>query len=237
MWPILVAAGLGSLVGLERQVHQGLAGLRTNALVAAAAAAFVHLPYATDLTNAQPTSLAAAVISGIGFLGTGVILRDGMNVRGLNTAATLWGSAAIGAYAGSGLGWDAGGLAIVILSINLLLRPLLSKLNSITAYFAVGTPSRFSASVQSPQEHVDAARAAVVTGARRVGLHLRSLRTAPLPDLPGVASIDFELLGYGRVDLTVERFMTGLAADAGICTFAWSRAEAPDQDPLLHPGS
>ena len=235
--PILAAALLGALVGLERQVHQGLAGLRTNALVAASAAAFVHLPQAAHAGDVHPASLAAAVISGIGFLGAGVILREGMNVRGLNTAATLWGSAAIGAYAGTGLLVDAAGVAGVILAINLLLRPLLARLNHLTAYFSVGAPARFSASVQGPVSHMDATRAAVVAGAHRAGLHLRSLSTSPLPQDTGSASISFELLGYGRVELTVERFMGKLAAEAGICTFAWSRVGSPDTDPVLHPAS
>ena len=234
MLPILVAAGLGALVGLERQVHQGLAGLRTNALVAAAAAAFVHLPQAAHTGDVHPASLAAAVISGIGFLGAGVILREGMNVRGLNTAATLWGSAAIGAYAGSGLSADAAELAAVILAINLLLRPLLSRLNRLTAYFSVGAPARFTASVQAPATRMDEARSAIVAGVRHAGLHLRSLSTAVPPGGAGDAVISFELLGYGRVELTVERFMAGLAGQAGVGNFSWSRADPAEADPALH---
>ena len=69
--PMLVAAGLGAIIGLERQWHQGMAGLRTNALVATAAGAFVHLPLAAATQDVQPASLAGSVISGIGFLGAG----------------------------------------------------------------------------------------------------------------------------------------------------------------------
>ena len=84
-----VALALGVLIGLERQWHHRLAGLRTNALVATGSAAFVTLMS----EEPSPTRIAAQVASGVGFLGAGVILRDGLSVRGLDTAATLWCSA------------------------------------------------------------------------------------------------------------------------------------------------
>ena len=93
---------LGAFIGAERQWRQRMAGLRTNALVAAGAAMFVML---TALTATADDSfrVAGQVVSGIGFLGAGVILRNGLNITGLNTAATLWCSAAIGTLAGYGM--------------------------------------------------------------------------------------------------------------------------------------
>ena len=80
---------LGMAIGLERQYRQHTAGLRTNTLVCLGAALFVSLP--TFLPGeSSPTRIAAQVVSGIGFLGGGVILREGLNVRGLATAATMW---------------------------------------------------------------------------------------------------------------------------------------------------
>jgi putative Mg2+ transporter-C (MgtC) family protein len=95
-----VGVGCGALIGLERQWRARMAGLRTNALVAAGATLFVLYAVATE--DSSPTRVASYVVSGIGFLGGGVILREGVNVRGLNTAATLWCSAAVGLLAGSG---------------------------------------------------------------------------------------------------------------------------------------
>src|SRR3978361_193771 len=93
---------LGTLIGAERQYRLRSAGLRTNVLVAVGAAAFVDL--AMHLAAADgAVRVIAYVVSGIGFLGAGVIMKEGMNVRGLNTAATLWGSAAVGAIARSDL--------------------------------------------------------------------------------------------------------------------------------------
>src|SRR5262245_62226894 len=111
---LTLGALLGAAIGLERQVRQRLAGLRTNALVSIGAAAFVALAAMTP-EESSPTRVAAQVVSGIGFLGAGVIFREGLSVRGLNTAATLWCSAAIGVLAGAGyLGFCTLGTGIVL---------------------------------------------------------------------------------------------------------------------------
>src|SRR6202000_2006680 len=95
-----VGLGCGALIGIERQWQARRAGLRTNALVATGATLFVL--YAVVTNDSSPTRVASYVVSGVGFLGGGVILREGFNVHGLNTAATLWCSAAVGVLAASG---------------------------------------------------------------------------------------------------------------------------------------
>jgi putative Mg2+ transporter-C (MgtC) family protein len=90
---LAVAFLLSAAIGFERQWRNRLAGLRTNTLVALGAASFVVFA-ALVPGEASPTRVAAQVVSGIGFLGAGLIFREGMSVRGLNTAATLWCSAA-----------------------------------------------------------------------------------------------------------------------------------------------
>lgn len=100
---LVVALGCGALIGSERQIRQRLAGLRTNALVALGAAGFVIFSQLFE-NEVSPTRVAAQVVSGIGFLGAGIIFRDGFNVHGLNTAATLWCSAGVGLMAGAGPG-------------------------------------------------------------------------------------------------------------------------------------
>ena len=126
-----VALLLGALVGLERQWRQRMAGTRTNALVAAGAAAFVM---AGSLLDSDPTAagrLASYVVSGVGFLGAGVIFKDGANVRGLNTAATIWCSAAIGVLTGLGAMNLSLLLALAVLLANTILRPLAYKLHPV----------------------------------------------------------------------------------------------------------
>jgi len=118
---LLLALILGACIGAERQWRQRAAGLRTNTLVCFGAAAFVDL----GLTVAPGTTqVIAYVVSGVGFLGAGAIMKDGGNIRGLNTAATLWCSAAVGACAGAGQMLDAVFVTALLIAINSVLRPL-----------------------------------------------------------------------------------------------------------------
>jgi len=114
---------LGGLIGFERQWRQRLAGLRTNTLVALGAASFVLF---ASLVSGEmsPTRMAAQVVSGIGFLGAGIIFKEGLNVTGLNTAATLWCSAAVGVLCGAGFYPHATIAACFVIGVNLVLRPL-----------------------------------------------------------------------------------------------------------------
>ena len=118
----------GGLIGLERQYRQRTAGLRTNILVALGAAIFVDA--ANRLTSHDgAVHVMAYVVSGIGFLGAGVIMREEGNVRGINTAATLWASGAVGACAGADLILEAGLATAFILATNTLLRPVVAFIN------------------------------------------------------------------------------------------------------------
>jgi putative Mg2+ transporter-C (MgtC) family protein len=126
---LLAAMLLGALIGAERQWRQRMAGLRTNALVATGAAVlFSSMSTSPDSpgTYCRPDSLR------YWFLGAGVIMREGMNVRGLNTAATLWCSAAIGVLCGLGQFWNAAA-TLIILCANILLREAAQRINQIQA--------------------------------------------------------------------------------------------------------
>jgi putative Mg2+ transporter-C (MgtC) family protein len=119
---LAVGVGCGALIGMERQWKARRAGLRTNALVATGATLFVL--YAVVTNDSSPTRVASYVVSGVGFLGGGVILREGFNVHGLNTAATLWCSAAVGVLAASGHVVFTLIATGTIVGIHLLGRPL-----------------------------------------------------------------------------------------------------------------
>jgi putative Mg2+ transporter-C (MgtC) family protein len=125
---LFAAFVLGTLIGAERQYRQRSGGLRTNVLVAVGAATFVDIG---QHLNANPgaVQIIAYVVSGVGFLGAGVIMKEGGNVWGLNTAATLWCSAAVGACAGADLAAEAVMLTAFVLAGNTLLRPLVNAIN------------------------------------------------------------------------------------------------------------
>ncbi|QNI35169.1 MgtC/SapB family protein [Alloacidobacterium dinghuense] len=126
---LLAAIVMGATVGMERQWRQRMAGTRTNALVAAGAAAFVMCGFLLDNDPSARGRIVSYVVSGVGFLGAGVIFKEGGNVRGLNTAATIWCSAAIGALCGLGALNLALVLGVAILVANMGLRPLAYRLH------------------------------------------------------------------------------------------------------------
>lgn len=125
---LLTAFVLGGLIGFERQWRQRTAGLRTNVLVSVGAAAFVDLGLRMGAGDGA-VRVISYVVSGIGFLGAGVIMKEGAQVRGINTAATLWSSAAVGAFAGSGQPIEAALVAAFVLAGNTLLRPVADYIN------------------------------------------------------------------------------------------------------------
>lgn len=100
---LLVAAAAGGAVGLERQINNKSAGLRTNTLVAVGACIYVLINLRLTGMSGDPTRIIGQIVTGIGFLGAGVIMHRGTNVQGLTTAATIWCSAALGVLAGLNL--------------------------------------------------------------------------------------------------------------------------------------
>ncbi len=118
----------GITIGIERQWRQRTAGLRTYTLVAVGSALFV-LIVSLSPADSSPTRIAGQIVTGIGFLGAGVIMRSGFTVHGLNTAATIWCSSAVGTLAGSGFYWPSLVGAAFILAINTCLQPLVALIN------------------------------------------------------------------------------------------------------------
>jgi putative Mg2+ transporter-C (MgtC) family protein len=124
---LALAAILGGAVGLEREFRHKPAGLRTNMLIALGSALFSILSVELGAGAGSPDRIAAQVVTGIGFLGAGAILRSGENVHGLTTAATIWVNAAIGMAAGLGSYTVATVAAAITLSV-LALMPVMEKM-------------------------------------------------------------------------------------------------------------
>lgn len=150
---VLLASLLGGLIGLERDVHGRAAGLRTHLLVSMGASVFTILSeFISQKANtiglvSDPARISAQIVSGIGFLGAGVILKEGVNVRGLTTAACLWGVAAIGMAAGSGF-YELAVVATVIAIISLIFLKRVEDFYLKDTYrvLSVRTPIEVSAS-------------------------------------------------------------------------------------------
>ena len=128
---LLLSAGLGALVGLERSKRQKEAGVRTHCIIACTSALFMILSKyafvdtaigADGLRGADPARIAAQVVSGISFLGAGVIFKNGNSIRGLTTAAGMWGTAAIGMAVGAGMYWLGLIEAAMLVAIQIILH-------------------------------------------------------------------------------------------------------------------
>jgi len=121
---LALAAALGGAIGLEREYHHKPAGLRTNMLIALGSALFSILSVQLGAAAGSPDRIAAQVVTGIGFLGAGAILRSGENIHGLTTAATIWVNAAIGMAAGLGSYVVAAAAAALTLIVLAILPPI-----------------------------------------------------------------------------------------------------------------
>lgn len=122
---LLLAALLGGLLGVERELRQKSAGLRTNILIAIGSALFTVMSYElADGVGADPGRVAAQIVTGIGFLGAGAIMRTDSGIYGLTTAATIWVNAAVGVAAGGGEYRLASIATGITLGVLLLLQPI-----------------------------------------------------------------------------------------------------------------
>jgi putative Mg2+ transporter-C (MgtC) family protein len=219
-----VALLLGSVIGIERQWYQKMAGLRTNALVALGSAGYVA--FSVMAGGGDPTRVAGQVVSGIGFLGAGVILREGINVHGLNTAATLWCSAMVGTLAGGGYLAQSALAATLVVATNILLRPLVRRLNR-RVLTATDTETHYMVQVtcRAPEEaHIRALLLHALSGG---GLGLRQINSE---DIPGTANVivTANTVSSAQNNSALEQIVGRLSLEPYVSAAKWriERAEA-----------
>jgi len=212
-----LALVLGGIVGAERQWRQRIAGLRTNALVAAGAAMFVMVS-ALAAPPDDSFRIAGQVVSGIGFLGAGVILRNGLNVSGLNTAATLWCSAAVGTLSGEGMYGPAITGAIAVLGANVALRPIARALSRGTGVADEEVTYLFRITAQADQEaHL---RALLLQSLSGQPLFLKSLTSDDLEHTDKV-EVHAMLLSAGHENTVLEQIVSRLSLEPGVSGVSW----------------
>jgi len=217
---------LGAAIGLERQWHQKMAGLRTNALVSLGASGFVV--YGALLGAPLDLHVAAQVVTGVGFLGAGLILRQGLSVHGLNTAATLWCAAMVGTLAGAGLILAALVATAFVVLTNYAVRPLVLRWNERMARSESGMTT------YTLEMMADSSQAMQVRQ-----LAMRALQAAELTpheiqseDVAGTGRTRVSASGYGnhRSDEAVETEVGRLTREAGVHSAAWT-VERPEPEP------
>jgi putative Mg2+ transporter-C (MgtC) family protein len=212
-----VALALGSIIGFERQWAQKMAGLRTNALVALGACGFVV--FSAIIKPDDPTRIAAQVVTGIGFLGAGIILREGVNVHGLNTAATLWCSSMVGTFAGGGFLIPSVMAAALVVATNLLLRPLARQLNW-RALSATHAETYYSVEVTCNSAEEARTRSLLLHALSQSGLGLRRLDSEDIPDTAKVA-VKAQVVAATRNDTLLEQIVGRLSLESYVSAVTW----------------
>jgi len=217
---LLAGVGFGAAIGFERQYRARGAGLRTNALVAAGATLFVLLSaHGFNDADADPTRVAAQIVSGIGFLGAGVIIRDGLNVRGLNTAATLWCSAAIGALAGAGMYSTALAGTVAVVAVNIGLRAAGRAVDR-NPDATEEQAARYVFVAVTTDEHEAHVRALLVQALTRTDFRLVSVASANT-EVAGRVEVRAELTGDQRDDRQMESAVSRLSLEPSVTSVGW----------------
>ena len=218
---VAVALLLGALIGAERQLRQRLTGLRTNALVSTGACLFVLMTQAVPgMLPSDASRVAAYVVSGIGFLGGGVIMRDGFNVRGLNTAATLWCTAAIGVLCSLGLLLEASLGTLMVLCANILLRDIAQRLDRQEVLPATEAEHRFEVRIVCRAEDEIPVRSLMLHAFGDPGLRLQSLHSEDLEDVTRLQVLA-ELVGGTDAPGQLERLVGRVSLEKGVSSVRW----------------
>jgi len=219
---LLSALLLGALVGLERQWRQRMAGTRTNALVAAGAAAFVMCGLLIGNDSSAQGRIVSYVVSGVGFLGAGVIFKDGANVRGLNT--TIWCSAAIGALSGLGALHLALVLAASVLATNLVLRPLAYRIHPALPE-AIPIETLYEVKLLCKTAVAAHIRTLLLSTISRLPVTLQSIHSEQ-DDPNNQAQIVAVMRTVGRNNEAVEQVVVRLSMEEDLANISWSIVEA-----------
>lgn len=215
---------LGGAIGFERQWRQKSAGLRTNTLVSLGAAAYILLSvYITGRDGGDASRIAAQIVTGIGFLGAGVIMKDGLNVQGLNTAATIWCSAAVGSLAGTGMFPEALIVTIAIIATHLIMRPISDRLGKISSYKKRKMEESFYTLNVFCKEAIETeVRSFLVEHLDSSDKYLlRSISRKHAKDSDAIV-IEVEFSTVGRQESMLESLIQKLTVDMGVEQASWA---------------
>jgi putative Mg2+ transporter-C (MgtC) family protein len=218
---LAVATALGLAIGFERQWRQRTAGLHTITLVAVGAALFTALPELLGSTDVM--RVAAQVVTGVGFLAGGVILREGFNVKGLVTAATLWSTAAVGALAGTGLEFQAMVGAAVIFMVNLFGLPLGQLISRIPRGGADHLETTYTLHVTCADRARAAVRECILHEIHTTSLTLGNMSSSSPSN--GTLTVTVEMTQPGREHGTADILQDAIAKIDGVSAVSWEASE------------
>ncbi|HEV3152618.1 MAG TPA: MgtC/SapB family protein [Candidatus Baltobacteraceae bacterium] len=224
---IAIALALGVAIGMERQWRQRMAGLRTNALVAVGSALFASISILMNATQ-NPTQVAAYVVSGIGFLAGAVIFKEGFSVRGLNTAATLWATAAVGTLCGSGFLPQAAAGAAAVIGANVLLRPLVQRINR-QPFEQTELSREYTLRVVCREADESTVRSKMLQLIQQTTLLLRAIESRNLES--GNVEVLAAIVTSQRAETKVERIVGRMSLDPAIVAASWRAGALSSEEP------
>lgn len=223
---LVLALILGAAIGIERQWRQTRSVLKINVLVCLGSSMFVMMAAMTP-GDSSPTRVAAQVVTGVGFLGGGVILREGPSVRGLSTAATLWCAAAVGTLIGSGLLFQAYVGALAVVGANLFLRPLVQLVQQINGEpLADPKPeTRYRCRVICHTEDEANIRALLLHPVNDSALTLNAMYSKNIDsrdiDNQALVEVKADFLSAGRNDVLLEQVVSLIKLKAKVKALSW----------------
>lgn len=217
---LISALIFGSIIGIERQWKQRTAGLRTNALVSIGACCFAILGCSFPALDSQ-ARIICQIIPGIGFLGAGVIMRDGGNIKGINTAATLWCSAAIGIFAGLGEIFSATMITGFIVVTNLLMRPVVKFVNKRPLVESSEIEMYYGISLICRRRDEADCRESVIEGLNAAGIHLKKITSRKIEGTDRIEIFTTVMMLGNNTD-SLEQIISRLSVRPSVKSVSWS---------------
>jgi len=215
---IRIAASIlfGFLIGFERQLTGHPAGIRTNVLVCLGSSMFVIFSLIMDPPDR--TRIAAQVVTGVGFLCSGIIFKDGVNVRGLNTAATIWCTSAVGVLTSSGLILYALAATGLLITVNVILRPISNKINPIVQFDENG--KCYQVTIVCAEDKEMLIRSMIMNHISSSKLVLTDLESQDI--VVGKVQIVAKMNGYGkRRDEIAEALIHKISGEQHVTSVGW----------------
>ncbi|MBQ7104402.1 MAG: MgtC/SapB family protein [Bacilli bacterium] len=213
---IVIALLLGMFIGFERQITGHPAGIRTNMLICLGSCMFLLFPMIMGSDDIQ--RVASYIVSGVGFLCSGVIFKENGTVKGLNTAATLWCTAAIGLLSSSGMYSYAFIATFILLMANILFRPLSQKIEPLDSFNE--DESFYKINVVCHEKDELKVRSEILKEIKGTKLTLTELDTKELENNKVQIEATYRFIGQ-RVDETIESLVATLSIKHGIKKVGW----------------
>lgn len=214
---ILAAIFFGICIGVERQLKGHTAGIQTNALVCTGSCVFTLMSFMVD--TPEPTRIAAGIVSGIGFLCSGIIFKDGSNVKGINTATTIWCTASIGVIAATGYIIFGAFATILVILVNLLFKPIDRRMKPIKS-LQMEMEEYYSLKIICEEAKEISIRRVILDLVKECGLTIMNLESGDL--IGSKVEIRATLLSPERTTAdTPEKIVSRICVMEGVYSAGW----------------